>query len=133
MTDYTPEFLACFQDNYGAHYASVPPDLTKCAHKVVRYERGWPRYSQCSRKNGHGPHGAYCGQHDPDAVAKRAEARDAAWRAEREAQRNTAEAARKLEAFREAAVAAIRQIAAGHNDPRQLAADVIAKHEGGEA
>jgi hypothetical protein len=71
----------------------------------------------------------FCGVHEPAAVIKR-NAASAAKSAARLSQWDREAAARKLEAARKAAypqlVAALREIAAGHNDPRTLAADLLA-------
>ena len=122
MTDHTPEFLACYPDaGYGINYKSAANHL-RCAESV-RDKGSWPSYSQCSRANGHGPHGAWCKQHNPDAVKAKREARDKAWDAER------AESYRKY-AFEAECRNAIREIAAGHNNPRELAQGIIDRLEG---
>lgn len=92
-----------------------------CAHEVFRDYR----HLQCPRKRGYGPEGAYCKQHDPEAVAKKRAERDAKWEAEwKEKQRQHARNAFKLR-FE----AALRVIAAGHNYPRSLAAELIAEFD----
>jgi len=110
------------------------PDMANCRAAVHDGGR-WPGFHQCTRKvkvtrevNHHGKivEMGYCKQHDPVAVKAKADA----WRAkldadcaERDAQRK---AKRDAEDLARAAIAALRQIAAGHNDPRSLAIEVLA-------
>ena len=120
--DLTPEFKAQFAKSYGRSYLQFPPDLSRCAERV-----GSGR--QCSRANGFGPHGAWCKQHDPDAVKARREKlnaeRNAKWAAERAADaRKDREAA-----FRKECAAVVMQIAAGHDDPTGLCRNVVARFD----
>ena len=112
---FSDAFKAQYRRSYGRVYSPVAPDYTRCAGSVL----DGLHPGQCSRKNGHGPHGAWCKQHDPVAVESKRKAQDDKWRAESE-----------LKLARHAAIAALepalRQIAAGHNDPRGLAESVIA-------
>jgi hypothetical protein len=117
----TPEFKAHFQDNYGPSYSVRRPDYTKCAEHVPD-GLGRVTFHQCTRKNGHGPDGAYCKTHDPVARKVKSDASYAAFRAEQEAKN----ASRDL---RNDCLEAIRQIAAGHNDPRSLAVSILGKYE----
>lgn len=119
---FSDDFKAQYRKSYGYSYNSQQPDYTRCADFVI------DRYGnrQCSRPNGHGPHGAWCKQHDPDRIKAKREADEArraeehaAWRAEQKIARAIAAATAALEP-------ALRQIAAGHNDPRSLAESVIA-------
>lgn len=72
----------------------------------------------------------YCGVHDPVAVKEKREVREAKWRAEWAA-KTAARAAKEREAaLASDAVAAIRAIAAGHNDPRTLALETLGRHAG---
>ncbi len=73
----------------------------------------------------------YCRQHDPVAVRQRDDARRAAWAAERNVEEAQRKEAARIAALQVDAVAALREIAAGDNDPRALAIKVLAKH--GEA
>ena len=66
MTEHTKEFLSHYPESYGNRIKHTP-DYSRCCEKIVR---GWFD-SQCSRKNGHGPDGAYCKQHDPVEKKKR--------------------------------------------------------------
>jgi len=120
MTDHTPEFLAQFPKAYG-RYDNVPPSHDRCAGGV--YSGIWGGFKQCARKNGHGPHGAWCKLHDPVAAKAKSAARDAADKLKRDETRRRSE-------FEAACKAAIREIAAGHNDPRGLAQSIIDKLEG---
>lgn len=115
--DHTPEFLAQYPAFYGRAYAKVWPQYDQCAGRVSgdRWALG---SSQCSRANGHGPHGAWCKQHNPEAVSARREASNAKYRAE-------SDAANRDREFTRAARAAVNLIAAGHNDPRALCADIL--------
>jgi hypothetical protein len=113
------EFIEQYPKNYGASHSQVSPDFSRCAETVnTTPNERFSHFAQCSRKNGHGPHGAWCKQHDPVAVKTRKEAREKKWENE------WADSARKR-AFELACQGAIRQIAEGHNDPRALAQSII--------
>lgn len=115
MSDKSTEFMSEYQERYGRH--NNRPDYTKCAEAVYTGDV-WSGSRQCSRKNGHGPHGAWCKRHNPEAVRARREAQTAKWDAERAA-RN-----RKTK-FQNDCITAVRNIAAGHNDPRGLCQSII--------
>lgn len=70
----------------------------------------------------------YCGTHDP----VRRKAADDARRTERDAKwderQRLWDEQKRIQALEKAALAAIRQIAAGHNDPRTLALELLAEH-----
>lgn len=122
MTDNrTPEFLAQFKASYGTHMR-CKPDYGRCAEDVRDAGR-WPSYHQCTRKNGHGPHGAWCRQHDPVAVTAKRDAEYSKRKSKWEAEKRASVFARECQN-------AIRQIAAGHNDPRGLAQSIIDKLDG---
>jgi len=101
-----------------------PLDPERCAIGVVSNER-WSRYSQCSNKAKHdvvieGQSVRVCTIHHPDKVA----AREAASRARYDATtRKWARLYSRPTEYRDA----LREIAAGHNDPRSLAAAVLSK------
>lgn len=122
MTGHSPEFLEQYPKNGFGVLSSTStrkPDYTRCAGSV-RGEGNWPSYHQCTRKNGHGPHGAWCKQHDPEAVKAKIEARNNKWRREWDG--------RELDAaLRAEALTIIRQIAEGHNDPASLCRDWCAR------
>lgn len=86
---------------------------------------GWHSH-QCANRGTQEHNGKrYCGIHYPPAIKAKRDAKNAAWRAKNNARAaavNAAEAERKL---RDAALAAIRLIAAGHNDPGALAREVL--------
>ena len=73
----------------------------------------------------------YCKKHDPVAVRQRDDAMRVAWAAERNVEEAQRKEAARIAALRVDAAAALRKIAAGHNDPKALAVEVLAKH--GEA
>ena len=117
MTDNkSDEFKAAYSSGYG-RYSNEKPDFDRCS-KAVRYGGAWGGSKQCTRKNGHGPHGAYCKQHDPIAVRAKSAAESAKLRAK------WAEDSRNRE-FETNCKDAVRQIAAGHNDPRGLCQGLI--------
>jgi len=125
MTDFT-ELTSLHPKSYGG-WAGYPkghrPDPARCAQEVPD-SRGLLWY-QCSRKRGHGPEQAYCKQHDPAAVKAKREAQAAKWRAEWEAEAKAREAERAALQLGKDAIAALQQIADGHNDPRGLAQGVL--------
>ena len=120
MTEHAPEFIALYQKTYGRAYAPQAPDFTKCAASVnsTPNER-FPTYAQCSRQNGHGDHGAWCKQHDPEVKKAREAARLAKWNAQWD------KSARQAE-FVRACQSAVAAIAEGHNDAQGLCLSIIA-------
>lgn len=97
---------------YGLH-VKHKEDKSRCAVEVSGRER-WPSYSQCSRPRGHGPGGMYCKQHDPATVSSRDDASMKRWK---EKAHRQGRPHRQLVAYRDA----LRAIADGHNDPREIA------------
>lgn len=97
--------------------------------KTVFHPHGPLRGSRCSRKakvtaaNGN----RYCAIHDPVRVAAKAAERAAQW--DRERAEKNARHAREEQTGRalEACKAACKAIASGHNNPRSLAAEALAK------
>lgn len=73
----------------------------------------------------------YCGLHDPVAVKAKREAREAKWQTQWNAERAEAAEKKRQTDLRNDALDALKQIASGHNDPRTLALETLAKH--GEA
>jgi hypothetical protein len=114
---FSDDFRAQYPEDYGPSYRARKPDFSRCAASVFDRD-GWGSH-QCTRKNGHGPHGAWCKAHDP--VAR--QAKDDARRAEMHVRWNRE---MRLHDATAAVEPALRQIAAGHNDPRSLAESVIA-------
>jgi hypothetical protein len=96
---------------------------------VYHSDGNWSSTHQCERKGKYEEGGyLWCGTHKPSIVAERKAAREAKWRAEwdaKDAESRRQEAERKL---KDAALDAIRKIAAGHNDPRGLAQEILAEH-----
>jgi hypothetical protein len=103
------------KDHYDASYGSwagnpagSKPDLKRCCASVFNNHRS----HQCSKKNGHGPDGAYCKTHDPEAVARReAESR---YNYHKRYYDDTVRGLRGADKV-------LKLIAEGHNDPRALA------------
>lgn len=109
-----------YKKSYGAwagNERGASPDYKRCCEQVREAGLSWPRYSQCSRPRGHGPDEAYCKQHDPAAVKAREDASSA--KAELKWQ------ARRYELHGRHFYDVLAEIAAGHNDARQLARDTI--------
>lgn len=97
------------------------PDYTRCCESVRGRDRWDIVGHQCRKPRGQGPDGAYCKQHDPAKVQARRDKSD----------RTYFDKMNKLQAqwHGPAFLAALREIEAGHNDPRSLAREVIAKYE----
>lgn len=120
---------SAYAKRYGA-WAGFPmghaPDYTRCCESVSdgRFSK------QCERARGYGPGKAYCKQHDPDARKAKADARRAKLTAKMAEIEGAAIERRRVESLRAACVQAIRDIAAGHNDPRGLAAQVLSDNGG---
>jgi hypothetical protein len=93
-----------------------PPNYGLCCERIFG-ALGSPGGHQCNRKRGHGPDGAYCKQHDPEAVKARRIAASARYNAEM----NEARYGWNGRKF----YAALVEIAEGHNDARGLAQEVI--------
>lgn len=113
-----------YRKSYGAWAgfpAGKPPDFTRCCVQVWPNERG-ARHHQCGRKRGFGPDGAYCKQHDPEAVAERQAVQAAKYHAKNAVWEQRARAQKALDACK----AALTLIRDGHNDPRYLAAKTLA-------
>ncbi|MEJ7933465.1 hypothetical protein WG907_04235 [Sphingobium sp. AN558] len=70
----------------------------------------------------------FCGVHDPIRAAARKKARDEKWRAKWDLEEARRAESGRLQRLREAALAAIIQIAAGYNDARGLAQSVLDEH-----
>lgn len=89
---------------------------------------------QCSRKakvtrkvmhHGKVAEYGYCGLHDPVAVAEKRAKQKAAWEAKWQAEQAAWKAKQDARELAERAIEALHQIAAGHNDPRSLAIEVL--------
>lgn len=86
--------------------------------------------NQCTRKpkverDVDGKTYGFCGLHDPEVVAARALERHAKWEAKWNAGDRARERAQATQAALKACRDAIEMIAAGHNDPRSLAAETL--------
>ena len=100
----------------------IVPEKPACC--IAEIQSGWSFY-QCTRPRGHGPDGLYCKQHDPVAVEakrKRQQAKSAAEWAARAAQWDYE---KKHKDWVSSCLQALADIAAGHNDPRKLASDLL--------
>ena len=100
------------KERYGAwagNNAGRKADLSRCCESV--YSHGSRISSQCSRKSGHGPGGAYCKQHDPKEVKRRLATNQYKY----DLQNYNARMRRLSETL-----PIIKAIAEGHNDPRSL-------------
>lgn len=89
---------------------------------------GWLS-SQCDKKIKilYGSLG-YCGIHDPQRVSDRRETADANRKANWKGQQAEFAREQRLNGFRMTCVDAVRQIAAGHNDPRALCAEILGEY-----
>lgn len=109
--------------NWAGNPAGSRPDLKRCCESVTTYEGRWPHSHQCRNRRGHGPGEAYCRVHDPERVEARRQ----------EQQRRYNEGYNRdlvkwhAGSFKEA----LEKIAAGHNDARGLAQEVLAKYTAG--
>ena len=122
MTDHAPEFKASYNAFYGKPYAPLKPDYSRCASEV------WSglTLNQCSRKNGHGPHGAHCKQHDPVAQKAKDDARRAELYANAAAVSAKWATEKRREDFSAACRIAVRKIAEGTvSDPQAMAQDIV--------
>lgn len=93
-----------------------PLDPKRCKAQVTD-GGAWSRTYQCTRKAGAD---GWCGQHHPDAAARRKAERDAKWEAQRKRDERIWRRPREYQE-------ALCLIAAGHNDARQVARDALAK------
>lgn len=109
-----------YPEAYGA-WAGNPkgqrPDYTRCCEEVTVYQGRWPKYTQCSNKRGKGPDQAYCGKHDPAAVAVRREKADARYTAKVNEER--------FKIHGKKFFLTLQKIAEGYNDSRGLACTVV--------
>lgn len=107
-----------YAKHYGPSYRKAPPDMSRCAKSVS--SDGWG-FSQCQRRAVCDPDSGgeftTCKQHSETATAERAAKQKAAYDAEN-AKWQLKFAAPKMKA-------ALEQIAAGHNNPRALASQVL--------
>lgn len=69
----------------------------------------------------------YCRQHDPVAIEEKRAKKHAEWEKQWADKRAAQEEVERQKRLAVAAIAAIKAIAAGHNDPRGLAVKVLAQ------
>lgn len=122
MTD-TPESLRKHYPNRYGRWAGNSqghePDFARCCESLM--DKYHPGGYQCTRKRGHGPDGAYCKQHAPEAVAARQEKSNLDYAVKLHA--------RMKQVYGPTFLDALRKIAAGHNDPRALATEIVSKFD----
>lgn len=109
-----------YKERYGArasYKTGSPPDYARCCEEVADYSTNRLHYHQCRRKRGHGPDGAYCKQHDPEAMQRRSDEAKAKWEAKWAEERYGWHGKTFFEA--------LQKIAAGHDDARGLAQEVV--------
>ena len=95
------------------------------------YDRTIRRSYQCQKKPAvircvDGQDVGFCKQHDPEAVKARHTARAKEWERERAEARAKEQRRADTAKANAAAKEALERIAAGHNDPRALAAEILA-------
>lgn len=112
-------------------------NLANCRESCWTRE-SWNHTYQCTRKaivfrcvDGYEGELGFCRQHDPVAVAAKNKARNDAWHAKWAAADAAHERDKQIKVAAEAARVALERIAAGHNDPRSLAAEVLALYPPG--
>lgn len=108
-----------------------PADTEHCRAAVHDGGR-WPSFHQCRRKpivhrELDSPAGTYgfCKQHDPVQVDLRRRAQEHAWSERSRKQQEGWQRTKDTAAAKERCVAALREIEAGHNDPRALAREAL--------
>lgn len=115
----------CLKHGYGAWAGSSGAKYQqgRCCEEVYRDDR-WARGHQCNRKNGHGPEGLYCKQHDPAVVkARRSEQSRKDYEKQNEDRKNS---------HGKNFYNVLKQIADGHNDARTLASETLSKFHDGD-
>lgn len=120
------EWARSIERPYTAAIFRTPHSPTNCCAAVYG-ERVQPW--QCSRKPAvwYGDLG-YCKQHDPAATLRRREERNARYKAESDREMRKWEEQKRLRDLNAAALAAIKEIARGHNDAQALARSVLAEN-----
>ena len=108
-----------------AGYPSGSAEDPKCCIAEVWSRESYSHGHQCNRPRGHGKDGLYCKQHDPETVEAKRNARNAKWDAEFKAKQDRWDKKAKEEKALEASKDALEKIAAGHNDPRTLAMEIL--------
>lgn len=115
-----------------ARHSNSPGEPKRCRAAVTPKDDrfGWLHQHQCTRKPlvfrcVDGADYGFCKQHDPEAVKAMDAARRASWSAEWKANEEKERLRKQTLLAMDACKAAVEQIAAGHNDPRSLAAEVL--------
>lgn len=85
-------------------------------------------FHQCTRKPKYwyGTLG-YCNTHDPNKFRERRDKKQAEWHAQWNYSNRLAEFESQQRKFKDDCLDAVRQIAAGHNDPRTLCSELLAQ------
>jgi hypothetical protein len=112
----------CYQESYGNWSGNPdgrPANHSLCCKSV--YAKGKIISHQCRKARGFGPDRAYCKQHDPLAIEARRKITAEKWDAKFADERPKLHAAEFLNA--------LRDIAAGHNDAKGLAQQVLAEFD----
>ena len=113
-----------YRQSYGHWFSPVKPDFDRCCVEIWNSGRG-AAPTQCSHKANSDPDylglPTRCKAHSRAAEAARKAKSDAKYRAEREAWNRRDRQERAMRA----ALALVIKIAAGHNDPRGAAQDLL--------
>ena len=114
---------------YECRFPRRPADPRWCVASV--HDSIGVGFSQCARKPKHeyGGHG-WCAQHYPPNVHARSVALEKKWQEEWAAREAARDKEKAEDEQKSAALDAIRKIAAGHNDPRGLAIEVLEMGQG---
>lgn len=118
-------FEECLKYRYGAWagLAGARYHPEHCCEPVYSQDK-WSREHQCNRRNGHGPEGLYCKQHDPAVVkARRSEQSRKDYEKWNEDRKNH---------HGKNFYTVLKQIADGHNDARTLASETLSKFHDGD-
>lgn len=125
MTERTPQFIAMYPASYG-RWAKKSPDFNRCCNRV---SDGNGSSNQCARKNGHGPLGAYCKQHDPEAKKAKSDARYQEFRAKLAENAERQAISNERAKLKDEGFELLRKIAKGKAGATE-AADLIARWDG---
>lgn len=98
--------------------------MDKCCAKLRGSDWGYrPSCTRTAKVERDGKH--YCAIHDPVRAEQKRQERNATWEAKWKAERDERRRGQAEAALKDRALAAIRVIADGHNDPRALALEVL--------
>ncbi len=113
--------------NRGKYQATLKDGSMRCMERVSYYVGNWPCSKQCDRKavvtedRGDGKEVHFCKQHSTEEEKKRD--------AKRAVKEDASTKKWKHEVYGSSAIARLRAIAEGHNDPRTLAKEFMEKLE----